>query len=285
VASINENTKDLLKALFYAVLMILVFGVLIFLVMGKALLGGGAERVVYKTVAGKELALWVYKPKESKQTDRRPCVLWFFGGGWKVGSSEQFAEPSKFLAQRGIVSICAEYRIKSQHGSDVFDSVMDARSAMSWIKTHPTELGVDVARIAAAGGSSGGHLALACELFDDINDATDASEVNAKPAALILFNPVVNMDIPMIRNQVTSAELKELLKISPFHRVETTLPPSIILQGDQDTMIPVKSVSAFVKKARGLDISTAQNISFIIYPRVCPIGAKLHGNSLEKEKL
>ncbi|MCF6311564.1 MAG: alpha/beta hydrolase [Verrucomicrobiales bacterium] len=264
----NENTKDLLKGLFYAVLMMLIFASLIFLVMGKSLNGGGAERMAYKNVAGKELALWVYKPKGGKQGDQRPCVLWFFGGGWKVGSSEQFAAQSKVLAQRGIVSICAEYRIESQHGSDPFDSVMDARSAMRWVKLHSTELGIDAERIAAAGGSSGGHLALACALFDDINDKAakaDATEISARPAALILFNPVVNMDIPMIRDHTTDEQLQELLKISPFHRIESALPPSIIFQGGQDTIVPIKSVSAFVKKARGMD-AAAKSISYITYP-------------------
>lgn len=266
MASIKASIKDLLKALFYVVLILLTFAGLIFLVMGKSLLGEGAERLVYKNVIGKELALWVYKPSDWKPADRRPCVLWFFGGGWKVGTREQFAEQSKFLARQGIVSICAEYRVESQHSSDPFDSVMDARSALRWIKIHAAELGVDATRIAAAGGSSGGHLALACELFDDVNEDADASEISAQPAALILFNPVVSMDIPMIKNQVTSTELEGLLGISPFHRIESALPPSIIFQGDQDTIVPEKSVSAFVKKARGLNPSTDQDIRYIIYP-------------------
>jgi len=206
----------------------------------------------YKVVKGEELALWIYKPKNWKPSDRRPCVIWFFGGAWKVGTPAQFAPQSRHLAKMGMVSIVAEYRVESRHGSTPFESVMDARSAVRWLKVHADDLGIDADGIAAGGGSSGGQLALACELFDDVNEASDPMAVSAKPAALILFNPAVNLDIPMIRDRMGGDELKRLLAISPYQRLSKALPPSIIFHGSADVIVTEESVAAFVKKARSL---------------------------------
>lgn len=248
----HENYKELAKGAFFVVLIGVALVAIMSMVLGRSPLGDGSERRVYKTIDGEELDLWIYKPRDWNANVRQPCVLWFFGGAWKVGTPEQFAAQSRALAKRGIVSITAEYRVKSRHGSTPFDSVMDARSAMRWIKVHSGELGIDPDRIAVGGGSSGGQLALACEVLDDLNDASDPREVSSKPAALILFNPAVNLDIPQIRERVTAGELEQLMKISPHQQLATALPPSIIFQGTADRIIPAESVDAFVEKARAL---------------------------------
>ena len=60
---------------------------------------------------------------------------------------------------RSQVAICAEYRTESSHGTDPYTCVADGRSAMRWVRAHVAELNVDPHRIAAGGGSAGGHVA------------------------------------------------------------------------------------------------------------------------------
>lgn len=255
------NFKDLVKGLFFVLLIGGVLAGLLAVILGRSPMSG-AQRQVYKSVDGTELALWVYKPKGWKPSDARPCVLWFFGGGWKVGSPQQFVAQSKHLAKRGLVSIVADYRVESRHGSSPFDSTEDARAAMRWLKVHADELGIDADKVAAAGGSSGGQLALACELFGDVNAETGLGELSARPAALILFNPVVNMDIPEIAQQVTDDKMARLMKISPHQQMKRKLPPSVIFQGLADSVVPADSVTAFVEKARSLG---SEQISYHTY--------------------
>lgn len=257
------NIKEWLKGFFFVVLIGAGLVVLLSMVMGRSPVGDGAEREVYKSVGGKELALWVYKPKRWKEGDRRPCVIWFFGGGWKVGTPEQFAAQSKVLAKRGVVAVTAEYRVESRHNSTPFESTMDARSAVRWLKIHAAELGIDPERIAVGGGSSGGQLALACEMIEKVNDSADRLSVSPRPAALILFNPVVNMDIPLIKKETSEDELAELMKISPMQNLSRKLPPTIIFQGTEDQIVPADSVVAFVERARSLG---PENIFYHSYP-------------------
>ena len=68
----------------------------------------------------------------------------------------------------------------------------DAKSALRYVRAHATELGIDPQRIAAAGGSAGGHLAAFTALVDGLDDPQDDLAVSCKPNALVLFNPVFN---------------------------------------------------------------------------------------------
>ena len=66
------------------------------------------KEIVYKTTPQGELKLHVFSPKgEVQAAVQRPCVVFFFGGGWKSGSYLQFVPHSEYLASRGIVAISA----------------------------------------------------------------------------------------------------------------------------------------------------------------------------------
>ena len=76
--------------------------------------------LVYKTVGGAELKLHVFVPAQHKATDSAPAIVFFFGGGWNGGTPEQFYEQSRYLAEKGIVCISADYRVKKRHGTGPF---------------------------------------------------------------------------------------------------------------------------------------------------------------------
>ena len=74
------------------------------------------KEIVYKTTPQGELKLHVFSPAGEVQIAAlRPCVVFFFGGGWKSGSYLQFVPQAEYLASRGIVAACADYRILSIH--------------------------------------------------------------------------------------------------------------------------------------------------------------------------
>jgi len=109
------------------------------------------KRVVYKTIDGHELALHVFEPPECATNEKRPAIVFFFGGGWNKGTPSQFYPHCEHLSSLGMVAMSAEYRIKSKHGTTPFECVKDAKSAVRWIRSHADELGIDPHRIAAGG--------------------------------------------------------------------------------------------------------------------------------------
>jgi len=149
------------------------------------------EPIVYKTIDGTELRLYVLKPADWKKSDTRPAIVFCHGGGWTGGTPSQFEEQAKYLAGRGMVCVHVQYRLlKGDAKALPIVCIQDAKSAMRWVRSHAAELGIDPNRIAAADGSAGGHLAAFVGIMDTFDDPKDDLTVWPRANALVLFNPV-----------------------------------------------------------------------------------------------
>jgi acetyl esterase/lipase len=202
---------------------------------------------VYKTVDGIELRLHVFDSGASAL--RRPAIVFFFGGGWAQGTVMQFVPQATRLAALGMVAVVADYRVSNRHGTTAFDAMADARSAVRWVRDHAAALGVDPNRIAAAGGSAGGHIALGAAMFQAFDDPREDRSVPAEPNALVLFNPVVDtvdFAAPQLRTRFGDRGRDG----SPLHHVRTGLPPALILHGMADSTVPYADVGKFCAASR-----------------------------------
>ena len=189
------------------------------------------REVIYKTTPQGDLSLRIYEPETGGQN--RPGVVFYFGGGWNKGNLDQFKTHSEHLAANGMVSICAEYRVKARHGTTPIECVEDGRSAFRWVKSHADALGVDTSRLAAGGGSAGGHVALCVSVADSVNATDDDISVSCDPSLLLLFNPVGDMSTRAGRFP-SEAQARS---VSPIHLIESSLQPSIMFYGSEDAMI------------------------------------------------
>jgi acetyl esterase len=171
-----------------------------------------------------------------------PAIVFFFGGGWVKGSPEQFRLQSEYLATRGIVAFCPDYRTKSRNSTTPFESVQDAKSAIRYLKIHGAELGIDITKIVASGGSAGGHLAASTALIDNVNEATDDVSVSSIPMALVLFNPVVDTGKKGYGQEKLAGREFEL---SPVHHITPDVPETLIMHGKADTTVPYENVHRF----------------------------------------
>jgi len=211
----------------------------------------GCKQLTYKTIGDTKLDLYVFSPKESVKA---PAIVFFFGGGWQNGTPQQFEVQCRELAARGMVAMTADYRVASRQGVKPTSCVADARSAVRWIRTHADQLGVDPNRIAAAGGSAGGHIAACTAFIDEFDEKSEDQSISARPNALILFNPALvlapieGFDAKGFGTRVPEERLGTNPKnISPAHHIAKDAPPTIIFHGTQDTTVPFDSAEAFTK--------------------------------------
>jgi acetyl esterase len=190
------------------------------------------QEIIYKTLGETKLKLHVFRTDST--VTNRPVIVFFHGGAWRAGSPQQFFPQCEHLAARGMVAISAQYRL-----GDMPVCVTDAKSAMRWVRTHAAELGVDSQKIAAGGGSAGGHLAACLAVVDGFDEAGEDTQVSTRPAALVLFNPALDVTRHGGRQE-----------LSPAQQVRAGLPPTIIFHGTADTTVPVAVVEEFTKAMR-----------------------------------
>ncbi len=228
-----------------------------------------ARSEVYKSVDDVELKLWIFEPEDHQATDRRPAIVFFFGGGWKGGSPEQFTQQCRYFAKQGIVAMTADYRVLSRHQTLAVQCVEDAKSAVRWIRANADRLGIDPERIVAGGGSAGGHVAACTGVISGVGEDSVNSEISSRPNALALFNPALIL-APYGQDEA-SAETMATMKartgveptlISPIHQVRAGLPPTIIFHGVTDNVVP------FVTAERYAEVATeaGNRCELIAYP-------------------
>lgn len=199
---------------------------------------------IYKKVADRELKLTIVNPPDWKASDQRPAMVFFHGGGWTGGAPTQFTQHSDYLATRGLVCIQVEYRlIKKGDSGPPIDCVHDAKSAMRWVRSHASELGIDPNRIGAGGGSAGGHLAAFVGMVEGLDDPADDLKISPKANALALFNPVFDNGPDQGWGHARVKERHQ--EYSPAHNITSDDPPAIIFLGTQDKLIPVAVVERF----------------------------------------
>ena len=196
------------------------------------------KEVVFKSFDKDPLELNVFFPEGWKASDKRPAIVFFFGGGWRSGTPAQFFPQSRYLASRGMVAVSAQYRTLNSHGTSPIECVADGKSAVRWMRQHAAELGIDPDRIAAGGGSAGGHVAATTGMIDGLDERGEDASISSRPNALVLFNPAT--DISRIQRWGDRA-----LEGSPLQHVDKGDPPTIVFHGKADSTVPYETAKAF----------------------------------------
>ena len=203
------------------------------------------ETMIYKKTEQGELTMHIYSPATMKKGDKLPAIVFFHGGGWNGGSPSQFFPHCEYLASRGMVAMSAEYRLVKKHKTTPYECVKDGKSAIRWARSNAQKLNIDPDRLAAGGGSAGGHIAAATGTVKGLDEDKD-QKISAKPNALMLFNPVFDNGP---KGGWGHSRVKDRYKeISPAHNIREGAPPTIAFLGTNDKLIPVATAERYKNK-------------------------------------
>jgi len=113
---------------------------------------------VYKTVNGHEIKANIFLPGTK---EKYPVVVYFHGGGFIFGNRDEGLEDvlrDKLLANKYAV-VSADYRLAPE--TKLAEILNDVRDVVIWLRENGSkQFPIDVNKIAVAGGSAGGYLAL-----------------------------------------------------------------------------------------------------------------------------
>ena len=190
---------------------------------------------------------------------RRPGVLFIHGGGFTGGDKAEYrsASVSADLARAGYVVVSCNYLLGPKNKEGVWPrNIADCRDAVRWMRANADALGLDPKRIAVAGGSAGGYLALMVGLSDDKTGpgGDPSAKVSAKVSAVIDMYGVVNFskhgkgDVPGLPAAEQQAYLPEM-------QCDAQDPAVLILHGTADTIVDIAQSDAMAKALRAAKVS------------------------------
>ena len=136
---------------------------------------------IYKTVDTFELKVDIFYTDQSLKKKNNTAIVFFHGGGWAYGSPGEFFTTCERYAKMGIVTFSVQYRLSIENGVtphrtiSPIECVMDAKSAIRWVRENAGKFNIDRNKIVASGQSAGGHLALCTAMIDEYNEKSDPS--------------------------------------------------------------------------------------------------------------
>jgi acetyl esterase/lipase len=201
-----------------------------------------------------------------------PVMVYVHGGAWVIGDKREQGKPMMYeLVARGWVCVAINYRLSPKSAWPAH--IVDVKKAVAWVRDHIAEHGGDPSFIAISGGSAGGHLcALAALTAGDPAFQPGFEEADTSVDACIPFYGVMDMTgspegsgryggglLEMLEKSVmktTMAEHPEVFRdASPTLRVRSDAPPFFVLQGSNDTLVPVDVARTFVSDLRAISTS------------------------------
>lgn len=226
------------------------------------------KNIEYKNINGKSLQLDLYKP--AQMTETAPLLVFIHGGGWKSGQRADYLVYLTHFAKLGYVTATLSYRLI---GDAPYPACAeDITDAVGWLFDHAADYNYDPDRIALIGGSAGSHLAMLAGYGwkkpaanpDNLKlDSTAIQKVNHKIKAVVEIYGPVNLTTEYARNHPTVtglmsrpySEIPELYRqASPITYVDKNSPPTLILQGTADELIPMSQAEALRDKLDSLGV-------------------------------
>jgi len=215
------------------------------------------ENVEYKNINGKSLQMDIYQPKGL--TKPAPLLVFIHGGGWKGGQRSDYLVYLTHFAKMGYVTATVSYRLV---GIAPYPAcVEDIRDAVQFLYQNGEKYNYDPDRICLIGGSAGSHLAMLTGYgWKRKNAAVDSSAfkgIQHKIKAVVEIYGPVDFTTEYARNHSlitgflrhTYQEAPELfVEASPITYVGKNSPPTLILQGTRDMLVPWTQAELLKKK-------------------------------------
>lgn len=281
-----NRTRLVLKKtfLFLITSSLLVISILIGLFISKEppiLKGEIIRNVTYK----ENLTLDIYQPTQTLY-EKSPVVLYFHGGAWIMGVKEalnvnRFHGAINNLREKGYTIITPKYTLASTTESPFPNCIDDAFDALLWVNTNTEQYGFDLENIGVLGESAGAHIALMlayteqekkpeARLLNYVIDIYGPTDLNA------LYNMPVLDSVDVLLSQVPKTFKDDLditryifgfnpkldsvktnkftKRFSPIEYVNKNIPPTLIIHGDKDLIVPINQSILLSKKLESLDI-------------------------------
>ena len=204
--------------------------------------------IEYKNIDGKSLQIDMYIPKNLVKP--APLLVFIHGGAWAHGKRSDYLTYLIPFAQQGYITATVSYRLVNDSTNTYPACAEDIRDAVQWFFQNGEKYGYNPDKIALIGGSAGGHLSLlgayGWHPFAEKQDSVPVSQHKIK-AVVDIYGPY-DLTTPYSQTQrlVTRfighsyKERPDLYReASPMSFLDKSDPPTLILHGTADNLVPI----------------------------------------------
>ncbi|MEA4937633.1 MAG: alpha/beta hydrolase [Paludibacter sp.] len=182
----------------------------------------------YDSISGQKITLDMFI-EVPKGKGPFPVVIFIHGGGFVGGDKSNFTHQSFAVAQKGIVGISIEYRLRG-HGGTYAQFIEDAMDAIDYVRKHAVEYNIDFSRLALSGGSAGAYL------------SSYAAMKTPECICYVGYNGGYDVGAKESSRVPPGLSLKE---ISPILMIKSPPPATLLFHGKEDTTIDYKRSVSF----------------------------------------
>ncbi|MBQ9552828.1 MAG: alpha/beta hydrolase [Clostridia bacterium] len=210
-----------------------------------------AISVVYDETAFGDVKLFLPENVQSGAD----VILMIHGGAWLFGNASMFYDNCRDAARVGYIAASLNYN-KIQNGSAAADMVAQVGEALSALHDALTAKGITPGKLILAGHSAGAHIMLLyayshyndcpfdiafvvsnCAAVDFLSDAETRTTTIGKNAYLLLSALTKEIILPQTLERNKAA----IDAVTPLSYVSSEVPPTIVVQGTADEMIPYQN--------------------------------------------
>ena len=242
------------------------------------------EDVIYGRKYGTALTMDVFTPK--KDVNGAAVIFVVSGGFFSSHEAIRFPQVKPFV-ERGYTVFAVVHG--SQPRFQVPEIVQDMNRAVRFIRYHARDYGVDPERIGVTGASAGGHLSLMLGSAGDKGNPKASDPVereSSRVQAVACFFPptdFLNYGGPGLERihptdyqppfrasfdyrqvdkttnlweRVTDLEkLRAITRaVSPIYHISPNDPPTLIIHGDKDQLVPLQQSESFIEKLKAAGV-------------------------------
>jgi acetyl esterase/lipase len=230
------------------------------------------DEATYTTFEGQPLRLSIYRPGGSGS--HAPVLVYVHGGGWVEGDRSAHSTDMRWFAEQGWLVVSVDYTLSSadRHLWDVTQDQIGC--ALGWVVDNATRYGGDPTRLSLSGDSAGGNLAIDTAYLSAAGRLrSSCGGTVPKVAAVAVMYPVVDPAATYANRDpafggssrgglgaYTGGSPQQFpdryARISSGTHITAAAPPTLIVVGEADHLVPVDGTYRFTEqaKAAGVDV-------------------------------
>jgi acetyl esterase/lipase len=213
--------------------------------------------VVYGKGGDTDLHLDIYNPTGT--ANKRMAIIHYHGGGFQGGNKNGLAARLQAMSARGYTNIAAQYRLSANGAARWPAQMEDVKASIRWTRANAAKLGIDANRIAVAGYSAGGHLALfaaGTANRPEFEGKGGNAGVPTDVAACLAYYAVTGGAWEGFRRQFPMPEgsSDEAWRAATPGTYIKNFPPTVLFHGLADVTVPPESSQEFLKDLRAANI-------------------------------